>query len=301
MRGASSPPVITLTTDFGLSDTYVGVMKGVILGIAPEARLVDLTHDIAPQNVLEASLRLASACPYFPAGTIHLVVVDPGVGSDRAAVVVETETGLFVAPDNGVLTVPLRHTPTRRILRLGDAARAYFRQPVSATFQGRDVFAPIAAHLAAGLPLEALQEEERPESLVVLQLPEPQAERDAAGRPSLRLHVLYADRFGNLITDLNTERWVAWKREIASESPNNLATHSEVQVGEICWQGIVRTFADVDLGSPLAYWGSAGYLEIAIRNGNAAHTFSLSPGDTLRLIGGEAALPDPGTAPIRLP
>src|SRR5581483_4316382 len=150
--------VITLTTDFGLDDIYVGVMKGVLLGIAPNARLVDLTHAIAPQNILEASLRLAAAVPYFPPGTIHLVVVDPGVGSERRAVVVETEQSRFVAPDNGVLTAPLRQNPARRVLILGEAARPYFRHPVSATFHGRDLFAPIAAHLAAGLPLEALGE-----------------------------------------------------------------------------------------------------------------------------------------------
>jgi S-adenosylmethionine hydrolase len=285
MRSAALPPIIALTTDFGLTDTYVGVMKGVILGIVPQARLIDVTHAITPQNILEASLRLASACPYFPAGTLHLVVVDPGVGSDRAAVVVQTETSLFVAPDNGVLTLPLRRTPPRRIVRLGEAARAFCRHPVSATFHGRDLFAPIAAHLAAGLPLEALEDREEAGTLVELALSEPQPEQDAVGRPRLRLHVLYIDHFGNLITDLTPERWDAWQQEAACEDPEDLSTRTEIQIGEARWRGILRTFADVAAGSPLAYWGSAGYLEVAVRNGNAARTFGLSPGATLLLTG----------------
>ncbi len=282
MRGELlSPPIITLTTDFGLSDTYVGTMKGVILGIAPQARLIDLTHAIAPQNVLEASLRLATACPYFPTGTIHLVVVDPGVGSERAAVVVETETYRFVAPDNGVLTAPLRRTPAQRIVRLGEAARAYYRHPVSATFHGRDLFAPIAAHLAAGVSLEALEDRDVSATLIELPIPEPQAEREAGQRAQLRLHVLYTDRFGNLITDLTPERWAAWLQEVAPGQEAAPTAQAEIEIGAARWQGIMRTFAEVAPGSPLAYWGSAGYLEIAVRDGNAARTFGLTSGDTL--------------------
>ena len=271
--------LLTLTTDFGLADTYVGVMKGVILGIAPSARLVDLTHEITPQNLLEASARLEAAIPYFPPGTIHLVVVDPGVGTERAVLVVETKTCRFVAPDNGVLTLPLRRFPTCRVIRLGEAARRYFRQPVSATFHGRDVFAPIAAHLAAGVPPESLGENVAPEMLVTLPVPELQAGRDAEGRSILRLHALYADHFGNLITDLTAGRWAAWE-----QAEGVLAPDITVQAGGQQWQGLARTFADVPIGSPLAYWGSAGCLEIAIRNGNAARTFGLSPGDPITLV-----------------
>ena len=279
--------VITLTTDFGLDDIYVGVMKGVLLGIAPNARLVDLTHAIAPQNILEASLRLAAAVPYFPPGTIHLVVVDPGVGSERRAVVVETEQSRFVAPDNGVLTAPLRQNPARRVLILGEAARPYFRHPVSATFHGRDLFAPIAAHLAAGLPLESLGEPlADSKSLVEIAIPEPLSERTEAGRPALRLHVLYTDRFGNLITDLTAPRWEAWQRKIGSAADSEDAARLTIETGTTQWKGIARTFADVAVGSPLAYWGSAGHLEIAVRNGNAAQALRLLPGDTVRLIAG---------------
>lgn len=281
-ESSADPPLITLTTDFGLIDTYVGVMKGVILGIAPQARLVDLTHDIAPQNVLEASVCLEAAIDYFPEGTIHLVVVDPGVGTERAAIVVQTETCRFVAPDNGVLTLPLRRRPAQRVVQLGAAAQPYFRQPVSATFHGRDVFAPIAAHLAAGVPLDALGDPISPESLTTLPLPEPRAERTAARAFVLRLHILYTDRFGNLITDLTHARWAAWQEELGG-SKADLSGQVAVQAGDRRWQGIARTFADVADGSPLAYWGSAGRLEIAIRNGNAAWTLRPDPEEELLL------------------
>ncbi len=284
LSGNSGPPLITLTTDFGLSDTYVGVMKGVVLGIAPQARLVDLTHDIAPQNLLEASARLEAAVDYFPAGAIHLVVVDPGVGTDRAAIVVQTDASLFVAPNNGVLTLPLRRQAVRLAVRLTAAAHPYLRHPVSATFQGRDVFAPVAAHLATGLRPTALGDRCAPEDLVTLPIPQPQAEHDAQDAPALRVPILYADRFGNLITALTPEAWTAWQRQNNLNSDDTLEARITVQAGERRWQGLARTFASVAIGSPLAYWGSAGRLEIAIRNGNAARILALSPGETILLI-----------------
>jgi S-adenosylmethionine hydrolase len=292
---ALQPPLITLTTDFGLSDTYVGVMKGVILSIAPQARLIDLTHDVAPQNLLEAGARLDAAIDYFPPGAIHLAVVDPGVGSARAACVVETERALFVAPDNGVLTQPLRRIGIERFVRLGDTARPYMLPAVSATFHGRDVFAPVAAHLANGLPLAALGEVQEPDAaggslLVSLPLPAPQPGRDAEGRSILQLHVLYADRFGNLITDLSPTDWETWRRAGAYGTMETQRASREdrqaveIRAGARNWQGIARTFADVPQGEPLAYWGSAGRLEIGIRDGNAQRELGIGPGDTLLMI-----------------
>lgn len=311
------PPLLTLTTDFGLADTYVGVMKGVIYGIAPDARLVDLTHEVSPQNVLEASARLEAAIDYFPLGTAHVVVVDPGVGSHRAACVVETERALFVAPDNGVLTLPLRRLPAVRAVRLTDKAQSYCLPNVSATFHGRDVFAPIAAHLANGLKLEALGEIVAPDTLVKLPLPQPQREQDAEGRACLRLHVLYADRFGNLITDLEYREWELWRLWLWATGTGSSAEASglkgfeeegircwvlgigrddaeagavkafesnlEFRAGRQAWRGVARTFADAAPGQPLAYWGSGGRLEIAIRDGNASAVLALLPGDTLTL------------------
>lgn len=279
---AAPLPVITLLTDFGLSDTYVGVMKGVILGIAPQARMVDLTHDISPQNILEGSARLATAIDFFPPGTVHLAVVDPGVGSSRAALVVETAVCRFVAPDNGLLTLPLRHLPPARVIRLTEKAARYTRQPVSATFHGRDIFAPIAAHLAAGVPADALGNECAPEEIIWLPLPETTTQTDSPARTVLRIPVLYSDRFGNLITDLTPARWAEWLRA-QGEVEATAAQRVQIRAGNRQWQGLVRTYTDVAVGAPLAYWGSAGRLEIGIREGDAAFTLGLSSGDTFQI------------------
>lgn len=276
---SDNPSIVTLLTDFGAADTYVGVMKGVILSIAPKARLVDLTHEIGPRNVLEASVRLEGAAPYFPAGTIHLAVVDPGVGSERDALVVQTERFLFVAPDNGILTHVLRSASVRRITRLKEAARRYFLPIVSATFHGRDVFAPIAGHLASGLPPAALDDggpETPPASLPLLQ---PELTMQESGARACYLHVLWADRFGNLITDMSREFWTAW----VPEHMHGAEADCVIQIGDTIWQGIRRTYADAPPGSPLAYWGSGGYLEIAMRNGSAAATFGIAPGAPIML------------------
>src|SRR5262249_19065767 len=160
---------------------YVGVMKGVLLTLSPQARLVDLTHEISPQNLLEASARLETALDYFPSGTVHLAVVDPGVGSERAALAVQTSDCLFVAPDNGVLTLPLRRHPARTLVKLDSRAQPYFRNPVSATFHGRDIFAPIAAHLANGLSPLTLGTLCTAEEIVTLAVPEPVSDTDASG------------------------------------------------------------------------------------------------------------------------
>ena len=268
------PPLITLTTDFGLADMYVGVMKGVMLGIAPQTRLVDLTHEIGPQKVLEASARLEAAVGYFPRGTIHLVVVDPGVGSERAAIVVRTAESLFVAPDNGVLTLPLRRQPPLEAFKLSEAARPYFRQPVSATFHGRDIFSPIAAHLAAGIAPAQFGEPCAPADLIALEEPTVEIRAVAGGR-ELLVPVLYADRFGNLVTALRREDWP--EGEMGGQEV------VEIYAGDVCWRGIVPTFASVAVGAPLAYWGSAGRLEIALRNGNATKSLGLADGDMVRL------------------
>ncbi len=285
------PPLITLTTDFGLMDTYVGVMKGILYSLAPNARLVDLTHDIAPQNVLEASARLEAAIDYFPPGTVHLVVVDPGVGSNRAACVVETDQALFIAPDNGVLTMPLRRSKVIRAVRLTEKAQTYCLPNVSATFHGRDVFAPIAAHLANGLEPEALGEAIAPDTLVRLPLSLPESGQDANGSACLRLRVLYADRFGNLITNLERGFWRERRKSFSANKGIVTAevemaaadANARIQAGSRSWQGIARTFADAAPGELLAYWGSSGRLEIAVRDGNAAAVLALSLDATLTL------------------
>ncbi|NJM57077.1 MAG: SAM-dependent chlorinase/fluorinase [Synechococcales cyanobacterium RU_4_20] len=152
--------LVTLTTDFGLQDAYVGVMKGVIWGIAPQVKLVDLTHSIAPQDLWAARFQLANSVPYFPPGTVHVAVVDPGVGSQRRAIAIQCSQGWLVGPDNGLFSGVLERYPAQKVVNLSD--RSYWRErSPSFTFQGRDIFAPVAAHLAQGVALEALGERSR--------------------------------------------------------------------------------------------------------------------------------------------
>jgi S-adenosylmethionine hydrolase len=242
--------IITLTTDFGLADGYVGTMKGVILGIARDVQLVDLSHEVAPQGIRQAAYVLARAAPYFPAGTIHLAVVDPGVGSSRRPLIVQTPRATYVGPDNGLFTFAL----AERDARAWEPDRPEFwLRDVSRTFHGRDVFAPLAAHLASGLSPDQLG---RPQGDPIrLALPQPYRHADG----SISGHVAYVDRFGNLISDI-PESWLGelsvsrWRFKIAGQ----------------CIAGLSSAYADVAAGQFLVLIGSGGTVEIAVRNGSAA-------------------------------
>lgn len=257
-----SRPVITLTTDFGQTDGYVGAMKGVILSICPEAVLVDISHQIRPQAVQQAAYVLSTAAAYFPPGTVHLVVVDPGVGSERRAVAVQTARSTYVSPDNGVLSRALTQDPARQAVHLIESN--YRLAPVSATFHGRDIFAPAAAHLACGTALDDMGETLPVSELVEqpVQAPQPQP------GGGWRCEILHVDRFGNLITNFRLQ---SHQRGL------------KVGVGGRWIEQICRTFADVDPGELLAYAGSSGYLEIAVREENAADTLSLNAGDPVQI------------------
>lgn len=259
-----SRPVITLTTDFGQADAYAGTMKGVILGICPDAALVDLSHEIRPQAVRQAAYVLSTAVPYFPPGVVHLVVVDPGVGSERRPVAVQTERATYVAPDNGVLTLALAQGPPRVAVHLTDP-RFHLPQ-VSATFHGRDIFAPAAAHLACGLEICDMGEPFSPSQLVVLPTIEPKQQPDG----TWQAEILHIDRFGNLITNY----------QCATSS-----LQLTVCVGGERIRGLRDTFADVAPGELVAYRGSSGYLEIAIREGSAATGLGLHVGDPIGMEG----------------
>lgn len=273
------PPLITLTTDFGLADAYVGVMKGVILSIAPEARLVDLCHLISPQSLIQAAVQLEASVDYFPPGAVHVIVVDPGVGTERGVLMVETNRALFVAPDNGVLTLALRRQQAVRWALADDGASGHMLPRLSATFHGRDVFAPLAAHLSVGVPMAKLGDvvevdASRPPvdvGAAALALPQP---RWLAGG-ELEIHALCADRFGNVITDLARE----------ASGINGDGSSVTFLISGRAISGIHRTFADVLPEMPVAYWGSGGRLEIAIRNGSAAQELSLQPGDPILVSG----------------
>jgi len=250
--------IVTLCTDFGTADGYVAAMKGVILGIAPEAKLVDISHSVERQSVSEGAFVLQSAFHYFPQGTIHLVVVDPGVGSGRRGVAVCARGHCFVAPDNGVLSYVLLGAASFEAVIL--TASASWRAQVSHTFHGRDVFAPVAAHLANGVPLSSLGH--RVTDLVCLKLPTPRlcADGTIVGR------VIHVDHFGNLVTSipatmLSRER--DWR----------------VTVGRVTVGGLATTYHSVGTGDVLALVGSHGNMEIAVREGSAAKTLGVGIGE----------------------
>ncbi len=254
--------IITLTTDFGTSDGYVGTMKGVILSIAPDVTLVDIAHEIAPQNIRQAAYVLYASAPYFPSGTIHLAVIDPGVGSQRRALVIRTSEGFLVGPDNGLFALFLADEPGAECHAITQPA---FMQPhISATFYGRDVFAPVAAHLAGGVNLDLLGP--RVSDPVTFPIPKPAQQPDG----SWLGHVLYADHFGNLVTSLTDDLL----------APINRA---EISIGQHRIAGIKRTFAQAAPGDLIALVGSSSHVEISVVNGNAAQSLGLGPDSPLTL------------------
>jgi S-adenosylmethionine hydrolase len=257
-------PVIALLTDFGTRDHYAGTMKGVALGICPDATLVDITHDVAPHDVLAGALELAASYRYFPAGTIFLVVVDPGVGSARRGIAAETGEYRFVAPDNGVLTLVLDETPPKKIVELTE--RRYARPTVSRTFEGRDRFAPAAGWLAKGVDLGALG---RPAGPVRrLEIPRPEEAAD-----SLDGEVLRVDRFGNLITNIDRKTFEKFAAGGA------LA----IRLGERQISRVVSTYADADLDELTALFGSSDHLELAVNGGSAAAALGAGRGARVRV------------------
>ena len=269
--------IITLLTDFGVQSTYPAQMKGVILERCPEAVIVDTSHGVPSHNVHTAAFMLASAAPAFPEGTVHVVVVDPQVGSDRRVLAVEAEGHFYVAPDNGVLTLVARGRslrgkgkPPAQMVSVEN--RRFFRTEVSSTFQGRDVFAPVAAAMASGV---ALKEFGPPvDSIVPFDLPLPEEKGD-----TILGQVLYVDPFGNLVTNVAAEMLAGLRLGEAG------AEHGAVQVtmsGAVI-RGLCRAYCDVPAGSLLAYIGSAGLLEVAVNRQSAAARLGADIGTPLRV------------------
>ena len=269
-------PVLTLTTDFGLADPYVASMKGVILSLNPQAVIVDVSHAVRPQQIQQGAFLLEASLPYFPPDSIHIAIVDPGVGSQRRAIALRAASGTFIGPDNGVLSAALpddvrnraREADAQVRLPQGSSGVAltdtrYHRQPVSDTFHGRDIFAPAAAHLSLGVPLSDLGE---PVDEVVA-LPPFRAQREPDG--SRRGRIVHIDVFGNLITDVRGE-------DLAS--PRLTVEVSDRQIA-----GLQRTYAS---GQGLtALVGSSGFLEIALSEGSAVAELGVDIGEPVVVRG----------------
>jgi S-adenosylmethionine hydrolase len=256
--------IITLLTDFGLQDGYVAAMKGVIAGIAPDAELVDVTHLVPPQDVASGRFQLLTVTPYFPPGTVHLAVVDPGVGTSRRAIAVRSSSGsLLVGPDNGLLLGALEADPAMAAVELSE--RGFWRTPApSATFHGRDVFAPVAAHLARGVALEQLGSAIAPGSLVKLELA---PWRSIAGGAEGAIQAV--DGFGNLISNVPGDILPEHGRWSASIAGHTLTGG--------------RTYGDVRPGEALALVGSHGFVEIAVRQGDARKALEVATGIAVAL------------------
>jgi S-adenosylmethionine hydrolase len=252
-------PLIALLSDFGSRDHYAGTMKGVMIGICPDVTLVDITHEITPHDVLEGGLRLAAACRYFPAGTIFLAVVDPGVGSSRRGIAAEAGDYRFVAPDNGLLTAVLREMPPRKVVELTD--RRYARPTVSRTFEGRDRFAPAAAWLAKGVQLTAL-------GRTVLDYQQIDIPQPVVAGERLEGQVLLVDRFGNLVTNIDRRTFDAFARSDAVT----------LTVGALQAARVVDTYADIRPGEVCALFGSTDHLEFAANGGSAEARLGVARG-----------------------
>ncbi|MFP4501720.1 MAG: S-adenosyl-l-methionine hydroxide adenosyltransferase family protein [Candidatus Hydrogenedentota bacterium] len=260
-----SLPLVTLTTDFGSNDPYVAAMKGIIYAGCPVATVADLSHEIPRQNVHEAALFAGGALPYFRAGTVHVIVVDPGVGTARRPLAVYAGHRYFICPDNGVLTLVLQHFALEEA-RVIENPR-FMRTPVSTTFHGRDIFAPAAALLAAGVDFHEVGPPAA--NLVTLDMPAP-----VLRGGSIEGAVVHVDHFGNCITNIHVD---------SLEGRMNGC----VMAGNLAIERILRTYGDVLQGTPLALISSTGHLEIAISGGSAAQELGIGIGDVVRVAGGE--------------
>ncbi len=256
--------IITLTSDFGLQDQYVSAMKAVILGLAPDVRLVDISHDIPAQDIMAGAWVIRNSAFLFPKNTVHLVVVDPGVGTDRSPIVLKINDQYFVGPDNGIFSLFYDEFDYKAI-KLNK--EKYWRKERSRTFHGRDIFAPVAAHLSNGVKLKDLGDPIK--DLVTYHWAVPIGDKDG-----LQGWVVHIDRFGNLITNISETLMedMIGRRKVRIYVGNTIIDH------------MVNTFGDVEDGDPAAFIGSSGMLEIGINKGNAAELLSVDKGAQVSLV-----------------
>jgi S-adenosylmethionine hydrolase len=266
-----NPFPVAIITDFGYRDHYVGAMKGVIASIAPRANVIDITNGVVAQCIVAGAIALRESWSYFPPRTVFLAVVDPGVGTTRAPIAIETRAGArFVGPDNGLLWLAAKEAGIKRVVKLTSSRHRLTN--VSATFHGRDIFAPAAAYLWRGTPISALGPALRSTSIVTLELPRP-----TESSRELRGEVVYVDGFGNLVSNID--------RRTAEQFGSRFRHKSlSVRIKGGAAMGILDTYGDAPKGASLAIFGSFNLLEIAIRNGNAAAKFAAGPGTPVSVV-----------------
>jgi S-adenosyl-L-methionine hydrolase (adenosine-forming) len=267
--GLARIPIITLTTDFGLNDHFIGAMKGVMLEIAPEAQIIDINHAVQPFDILDGALTISQAYSYFPSGTVHMVIVDPGVGTARRPIILTGDRHLFVAPDNGVLS--LVYAREERLSVRHVTAEHYFLQPRSNTFHARDVFSPIAAFLAKGIDPSRFGEEITDYVRFAAPRPKPVDEH------TLRGVVLKVDRFGNLITNITPQD--APQLFEATPPAFKIAIGTKAQATRMC-----TSYADGAPGEVFGILGSMGFLEVAANRGSAFQLLGAGKGSEVNLV-----------------
>jgi S-adenosylmethionine hydrolase len=248
MPGESA--IITLTTDFGLRDYYVSAMKAMILSINRDARMIDVSHEIPPQDIMAAAWVSRNSAFLYPLGTVHLVVVDPGVGTSRKPVVVRIRDQFFVGPDNGIFSL-VADLQEYEAFELNNTS--FWSNERSSTFHGRDIFAPVAAHLSKGVPMDEL-------GVPLEQLRNYRWALPVADSEGIQGWVMHIDHYGNMVTNITREMLAAARSRSSAV---------KIYIGNTILKEVVRTYADVDSGSPAALIGSSGHLEIAVCNGNA--------------------------------
>lgn len=259
------PPIITLTTDFGTRDAYVAAMKGTIASMHPDARIIDITHDISPQDVMEAAFVLKQAYPFFPPDTVHVAVVDPGVGTARRGIAVQSGGQYFVGPDNGLLAL-VQDSPFEEAVVL-DRPDFWRVKTPSSTFHGRDVFAPVATHLARGIKLTDMGS--RIESLSPLHWALPIVDQQG-----FQGWVVHIDRYGNCITNVTAGDFVELRRDRGMKCIT----------GGVILRELFSTYAEVDSGEPVLLANSSGLLEIAVNGGSAAQLFGIRKGASVKIV-----------------
>ncbi|HIJ56396.1 MAG TPA: SAM-dependent chlorinase/fluorinase [Deltaproteobacteria bacterium] len=266
--------IITLLTDFGVQDEFVGVMKGVILSINPSATVVDVTHSVDPQDIVQGAHFIFYAYPYFPRETIHVVVVDPGVGGERRIIALKKNGHIFIAPDNGILTLLVEDGEVEAAVQVDN--QDYFLHPISRTFHGRDIFAPVSAHLSKGVGLKSIGRSVGVSSLSLLSLSKPYVSETG----ELMGQVVHVDRFGNIITNLR-------KSHLRALRTDKGRFDAGIHIENIPINKISDSYESVLPGEPVAVFGSRGFLEFAVNCGNASKRLNIGKGEEVRISVGK--------------
>lgn len=259
--------IITLTTDFGIKDHYSGAMKGAVLSVSPGASLVDISHSVTAGDLLEGAFVMEGACGVFPPGTVHVGVVDPGVGGRRRAIIVETENFLFVGPDNGLLSLAAEGDGIKRVIEI--KKESFFRDEVSATFHGRDIFGPVAGHLSLGVAPDDFGPSLSSSDLLKLSFPTPLFEEGG-----ILGEVMHIDSFGNIITNILS----------ALIEPHLGTLEVEAALSGRSVKGLYHSYSSMSPGGLGVLTGSSGRLEVAAREGNASDILGAAPGDKVRIV-----------------